>query len=253
MLDKDWILALPLYGTIEELNSITKEQLMDLHKRIFKAPKMACFVGPISKRKGEQALKKYLSLEGELPLFQAYDMDYPKSIEEVREKDILQSHIRMAFSLQEPLSRYEAILLNDLIGGLGTSRLFQEIREKRGLCYSISSTLNPYTHLLIVSIGTDTGRIEEAKEEIQKVISHLHFKKDELMQAQGLLLSNILSSHDNAYAIMQGLQNALRRKEVYSLKRYMKQVKQVGIRRINQLSHELTYIGSFVLKGVKAK
>lgn len=253
LLDQDWILALPLYGKEEDLQTINQAQLMDLHQRIFAAPKMACFVGPISKRKGESILKKYLTLDGELPAFQEYDMKYPQNVEETREKDILQTHIRLAFSLPSSLSRYEAILLNDLIGGLGTSRLFQEIREKRGLCYSISSTLNPYTHLLVVSLATDTNRNEEAKEAIRKVIRHLHFKKDELEQAQGLLLSNILSSHDNAYAIMQGLQNALRRKETYSIPLYIRQVKKVGIRRINELAKKLIYIGSFNLKGVKAK
>lgn len=105
----------------------------------------------------------------------------------------------------------------------------------------------------MVSLATDTNRNEEAKEAIRKVIRHLHFKKDELEQAQGLLLSNILSSHDNAYAIMQGLQNALRRKETYSIPLYIRQVKKVGIRRINELAKKLIYIGSFNLKGVKAK
>ena len=52
---------------------------------------------------------------------------------------------------------------------------------------------------------------------------------------------------------MQGLQNALRRKETYSIPLYIRQVKKVGIRRINELAKKLIYIGSFNLKGVKAK
>ena len=60
--------------------------------------------------------------------------------------------------------RYELFLLNILLGGNMSSRLFQEIREKRGLAYSVYSYLNPHSDcgVLAVYLGVDPAATEEA-------------------------------------------------------------------------------------------
>jgi predicted Zn-dependent peptidase len=54
-------------------------------------------------------------------------------------------------------SRFAAILLNLILGGNMSSRLFQEVRENRGLCYSIYSFLHCYSDTGLLGIGAAVG------------------------------------------------------------------------------------------------
>jgi predicted Zn-dependent peptidase len=57
-------------------------------------------------------------------------------------------------------SRYATLILNTVLGGGMSSRLFQTIREERGMAYSIYSDLSPYrdTGTLCVYAGTSAGK-----------------------------------------------------------------------------------------------
>ena len=57
-------------------------------------------------------------------------------------------------------NRYATLILNTVLGGGMSSRLFQTIREERGMAYSIYSDLSPYrdTGTLCVYAGTSAGK-----------------------------------------------------------------------------------------------
>ncbi|SIT54714.1 Uncharacterized zinc protease-like protein y4wB [Mesorhizobium prunaredense] len=71
---------------------------------------------------------------------------------------------------------YAAQLINDILGGSPfTSRLFQEVREKRGLAYGVSSSLEAYQHsnTLLVATSTRADRAAETLNLIRQVIKEL--------------------------------------------------------------------------------
>jgi len=81
-------------------------------------------------------------------------------------RDIQQTQLSMAFPGFSHCDerRYAALLLHVILGANATSRLFQELREKRGLCYSVSShllTLNDGGYLG-VSAGLDRKNVEKS-------------------------------------------------------------------------------------------
>jgi len=81
------------------------------------------------------------------------------------ERDIEQLHLMLSFpapSYKSPQA-HAAALLGILLGGSSSSRLFQKIREKRGLVYTISSWHLPFqdTGLLSIYAGTDPTRAQE--------------------------------------------------------------------------------------------
>jgi len=84
------------------------------------------------------------------------------------EKDLEQVHVCMG--VPAPCTthpdRYAYYLLHTIFGGGMSSRLFQEIREKRGLAYSVYSFLSPYadTGVLGVYLGTTRDQLKEALE-----------------------------------------------------------------------------------------
>jgi predicted Zn-dependent peptidase len=107
-------------------------------------------------------------------------------------------------------SRYCSLLLNTILGGGMSSRLFQTVREERGLAYSIYSDLNPYrdTGSLCVYAGTSA---DKAVELIRLVMQEFRRLKDtpvdadELRRAKDQLKGNLLLSLESSGARMSNL------------------------------------------------
>ena len=117
---------------------------------------------------------------------------------EVRELD--QAHIVLGFSAPGygEADYYPAMLLSTLLGGGMSSRLFQEIREKRGLVYSIYSFTAPARDGGLFGIYAGTGESEAAElmpvtlEELGKVQHHV--TAAELNRARAQLKAGLLMS-----------------------------------------------------------
>ena len=79
--------------------------------------------------------------------------------------------------------RHAGYILNTLLGGGMSSRLFQNIRERQGLAYSIYSDLNPYrdTGCLAVYAGTS---LASAAKVVQSVVSEFRKLKTELVSGR---------------------------------------------------------------------
>ena len=93
--------------------------------------------------------------------------------------------------------RYVAYVLNTLLGGGMSSRLFQEIREKRGKAYSVYSFSSSYKDVgyLGVYAGTSLESTEEVVELILKELKKLaagEIKDDELRRTQGQLVGSMM-------------------------------------------------------------
>jgi predicted Zn-dependent peptidase len=93
--------------------------------------------------------------------------------------------------------RYAAYVLNTLLGGGMSSRLFQEIREKRGKAYSVYSFSSSYKDVgyLGVYAGTSVGWVEEVADLIMKELKSLatgDIKDGELVRTQGQLVGSMM-------------------------------------------------------------
>jgi zinc protease len=88
-------------------------------------------------------------------------------------KDIPQSVVALGHAglLRDDPDFYAAYVVNYILGGGGfSSRLYEEIREKRGLAYSVHSYLHPLDHaaLLIGGVATANGRVGQSLELIRR-------------------------------------------------------------------------------------
>jgi predicted Zn-dependent peptidase len=106
--------------------------------------------------------------------------------------------------------RYVTLVLNTVLGGGMSSRLFQTVREERGLAYSIYSDLNPYrdTGSLCVYAGTSSSKaiqvIELVMNEFRRLKEEL-LPADELRRAKDQLKGNILLSLESSMSRMSNL------------------------------------------------
>jgi predicted Zn-dependent peptidase len=141
--------------------------------------------------------------------------------------------------------RYCALVLNTVLGGGMSSRLFQTVREERGLAYSIYSDLSPFkdTGMLCVYAGTSSGK---ALQMIQLVTQEFRRLKeepmpaDELRRAKDQLLGNIILSMESSGARMSNLA----RQEMYfdhffGMDEVMQQVEAVTEEQVMTMAREL--------------
>ena len=106
--------------------------------------------------------------------------------------------------------RYSVYLLNTMLGGGMSSRLFQTIREDRGLAYSIYSETNPFrdTGCLAIYAGTSAAKITEV---LKLTLAELHRLKEEavpeaeIRRAKDQLKSNIVLGLESSSSRMANL------------------------------------------------
>jgi predicted Zn-dependent peptidase len=106
--------------------------------------------------------------------------------------------------------RYSSYVLNTLLGGGMSSRLFQNIRERRGLAYAIFSELNPYrdTGCLSIYAGTSTDAASQVIELIVEEFRRLKNEpvpEEELRRAKDQLKGSLMLSLESSTARMSNL------------------------------------------------
>src|SRR5262245_51996535 len=106
--------------------------------------------------------------------------------------------------------RHSSYILNTLLGGGMSSRLFQNIRERQGLAYAIYSDLNPYRDTGCLSVNAGTSR-ETAGKVVRSIVSEFHKVKSELVAAEELrrskdqLKGSLMLSLESSTARMSNL------------------------------------------------
>jgi len=106
--------------------------------------------------------------------------------------------------------RHASYVLNTLLGGGMSSRLFQNIRERQGLAYAIYSDLNPYRDTGCLSVYAGTSR-ESAAKVVQCIVHEFHNLKSEDVSAEELrrskdqLKGSLMLSLESSTARMSNL------------------------------------------------
>jgi predicted Zn-dependent peptidase len=141
--------------------------------------------------------------------------------------------------------RYVTYVLNTLLGGGMSSRLFQNVREKRGLVYSIFSELNPFRDAGMLSVYAGTSR-ESASKVVQAIVNEFRQLKevpiteDELKRAKDQLKGSLMLSLESSTARMSNLA----RQEMYydhfiNMDEIIRRIQAVTVEDLLQSANEL--------------
>jgi predicted Zn-dependent peptidase len=181
-------LGMPILGTKETVKSITRSQIHDYLSRFYSSQGLViAAAGKVDHDLLVDYFRPFfesLPVKGDgipprrIPLVSPGVSCYPKQLEQV--------HLCLgaqASSLSGK-ERFAEAVFNTILGGNMSSRLFQEIREKRGLAYSLYSYLSAYTDtgLIRIYVATDKDAVNQVLELISSLI-----KKDYLVG--GLMLA----------------------------------------------------------------
>ncbi|MEK6581554.1 MAG: pitrilysin family protein [Nitrospirota bacterium] len=172
----------------------------------------------------------------------------------VHNKELSEAHICIGVEGIPVASddRYVLFLLNTILGAGVSSRLFQEIREKRGLVYSIYSYISAYldTGVWAVYAGTGRKRVAQVMELIVKEMRELadNMTEIELERAKAQLKGNLILGLESTSSRMQNIA----RQEIYYGRYYspselIKDINAVDLKRVKELSKRLMSQNAFAV------
>jgi predicted Zn-dependent peptidase len=182
-------LGRPIIGSAETVRGVDHDTLKGFHKNTYTAPNVfVVAAGKLDSDDVERMVEEKLSglPEGE-PFVREASPTPPASRFHFRFKETEQYHVSMG-SLGIPArseDRYAMAALNNVLGGGMSSRLFQEVREKRGLAYAVYSYHQGYSDAGAIKtyVGSTTGNVEEA---VRVIVEQLGKVMDEAVEDEEL-------------------------------------------------------------------
>lgn len=140
---------------------------------------------------------------------------------------------------------YVLALLSIILGGNMSSRLFNEVREKRGLAYSISSGIKSLhdTGVFMISAGVDNTKIVDALDLILKVLAKIASggaKEDEFKRAQEYYTGQFLLGLEDTMSQMLWMGGGvISNDQVKSMGDVIKKIKAVTLNDIKRVAQEI--------------
>ena len=209
-------LANPVLGTSQTIARITPEDISEFVKQMFTADRIVIsaagnvlhrdFVEVVSKAFGACSSATESPLQ---PTRKSPELIKPSAL--VKQKKLEQSHLLFSGycpPINDP-ARYELALLNVLLGGNMSSRLFQELREQKGLAYSIYSFVDAMSDAgaLLIYAGVGPENVQKVSGLIYDVISDLKkdITQDEVDRARNYARAGMYLSSESMEARMTRL------------------------------------------------
>lgn len=199
-------LSIPVQGTPEGFMAVTLEDVQELWKEIHERPLSIYTVGSI-----EPEIEAYLNALPQAELKkQPHEILQPGEVaNEIVEREVDAISLTQIYADQtEPdAGTYPALLvLNSMLGGCATNLLFQTIREKYSLCYTISSSMIRFEGALVVTAQVLPGSREKVQEliaaQIQRLISQ-DYDPSLLDHAKRSLLDSLAEQQDSSRAMIE--------------------------------------------------
>ena len=208
-------MSMPILGTRKTIAPFDSEFLKDYMHKHYRCENTV--IAATGNFKADEMLKEIEKLFGGWPR-KGTDVPGTKSIPEYKpcalskKKDIEQVHFVMAFPALKRGSteKYDLAVLNMAFGGSMSSRLFQRIREDKGLTYSIYSSVSAYEDCGLFSIyaAMNTNQCEEVITSILGEIKSLFTDKLDdktINNTKEQFISNIIMGNENTQNRMMGM------------------------------------------------
>jgi predicted Zn-dependent peptidase len=205
-------LGRPITGTLETVEALTREEISS-YKTRFYAPHLITVVaaGNVTQAALVSETKKHFSANGNKMTknLSVYSHSQAKTALKIFNKSTEQTHIAIGlptFGKEHP-DEYALDMLSVILGGNMSSRLFNEVREERGLAYDIGTSMMKYheTGAFVVSAGIDNHKLNDAikviLQELKKITKE-SVGKDELVRAKEFYLGQLDLGLENSMNTM---------------------------------------------------
>lgn len=262
------ILGMSVIGSVESINAIRKEDL-SLYKNRHYTPLniVVSAAGLLDHNRFVKRIGKVFSRlnDRNINTFQGVKVEQDSPQLKLLHKDTEQTHIALGFhsiKRDDPL-KYAQGLLHIILGANMSSRLFNEVREKKGLAYEIGTQTKCYydTGAFLVHAGIDNRKVNDAIEVILKEFEKIKDKlvaNDELKRAKEFYLGQLelaleetmdnmlwigesTAALDKTYNLKEIIKevNCIKREDVRSIAKYIFKQNNINLAVIGPVSEEV--------------
>ena len=205
-------LGRPVLGSEENLRSFTREGIVAFRERRWAGARGGAFLaGNLDHLPDEQELHERFARFPSLPDPQPY-VPAPEFAPQrlVEQRDTNQSHLRMIYRPQvaaaDVRERAALAIYSTLLGGSMGSRLFDEIREKRGLCYSVYAHDHVFADVPILQLGSglESSKCIEAYTRMREIVDELRDDgptEEEVARARAYAAGRLVLAFENTGAV----------------------------------------------------
>lgn len=188
---RDHPLGRPILGTTDTVNAIDRDKLREQFAREYVPHNMlVAAAGNVHHEELVDSIRQLFKLprNGSASPALKHTPAQPHPMVILRSKqDLEQAHVvigMMGYDTEHP-DRYAAGVMNVILGGSMSSRLFQRIREDRGLCYTVYSSLNSFRECGYVNIYAGTAR-DTVRTATELILKECRLLADEAVTADEL-------------------------------------------------------------------
>jgi predicted Zn-dependent peptidase len=231
-------LGISILGSAESISRINKQDMYSYKKRYYTASNIVISgAGLLDHDRFKDKVRKnfrFLKNEKINEFSSAKEMQSRPQLE-LFHKDTEQTHLAIGFhglKREHPL-KYALSLLHIILGANSSSRLFNQIREKRGLAYEIGTQVKRLkdTGAFIIHAGVDNHKVEETLELIFRELRKVRDKfvdRDEFRRAKEFYLGQLMIALEDTLDEMLWIgESTLTLDKTYTLNQVIKEVKKV--------------------------
>jgi len=199
-------------GPEQNLRSFTREGIVAFRERRWAGARGGAFlVGNLEHLPEEQELHERFARFPALPEpepFVPAPQFAPTTV--VEERDTNQSHLRMiyrpAIAVSDVRQRAALSIYSTLLGGSMGSRLFEEIREKRGLCYSVYALDHTFADVPVLQLGSglESAKCIEAYQRMREIVDELRADgptEEEVQRSRAYAAGRLVLAFENTNAV----------------------------------------------------
>jgi len=208
----DHPLGRPILGSAEHIERFTREEVVAFRNRRWSPRAGGAFLaGNLAGLDDRAALGELLGRLPALPEPPALEPAPPPRAEKlVEERDTNQSHLRLLYRPSlDPGDRHARAALAvyaTLLGGSMASRLFEELREKRGLCYSVYASGHVLADAAVLQIGAglQSEKAVEAYQLVREIVERLAEEgptAEEVSRARAYAAGRLVLAFENSGAL----------------------------------------------------
>ncbi len=247
------------YGYVDDLPQLNSENLYQHYKNIITSSPVDIFV--VGDCDIDEAIKITQEIIGKYdfditPVEMEYTDAKKRDVKNVEESfDVAQGKLAMGlrtFIGADDELYYPLLVGNSVFGSGAHSKLFNNVREKSSLAYYVSSRLDKYSKVMLISSGIEFKNYERAKTEILQQLDDVKAGKiteDELEISKDFIINQYRSYLDSPYMIRSFYLGQLLAGKVVTVDEAIENVRAVTLDKITEAFENVTLDTVYFLKG----
>ncbi|WP_129044662.1 EF-P 5-aminopentanol modification-associated protein YfmF [Companilactobacillus metriopterae] len=255
---------LPIFGTVEQVENITNQGLLDYYKKVISEDTVVInVVGDVDEQEiinifEDGKLAEFFQKERPTLDLKFDNFDELKETPAIQKehKKLNQSRIAEAFTtekISEDISFLAPQIMNLILGGDDQSQLFQEVREKNSLAYSVSSSYQPISRLVTIHAGLDANSLNKTVELISDQIDYIkngNVSADQIEHAKKVMSTRRLIGSDSIqHYINRSIWDIIYPQSLLDDEKFRVELEKVDVAQVAEVASSMKVIAQYQLIG----